>query len=378
VPGQSFSAQLETNTSGPASLVFKVSEGPKAVKQSGIALRVGEKIVGKPEYFGLEDDPEIPPKLLKKVYGELNADGLSDAVTGDWGAVVENSKSYQELRPIVKEKLKEAVTQVYKREVNLARARLKQEIDRRLALMPEYRRNYAKIALERVLQRFYGETDERVEPIVSVVLDALEKDEYWQVLQKIDEAKGGDVEAFAEALEMFGILDLAMISRQAEYRRRVLDSLDELVSNPATLEKTVHQVFEANLWVFGQDHALISSNQTLAKVIEDYVGKEFTGERANKRPDLFLAERLSGGFLLVEFKRPSHDLTRDDEAQAVKYRDDLSRSLGKQIEVLLLGRKRSTDINPQYDTSMFKALGYPAVVSSARTALTWLLESLKR
>ena len=232
VPGQSFNAQLETNASGPASLTFKVSEGPKAMKQSGIALRVGGKIVGKPEYFGLEDDPEIPPKLLKKVYGELNADGLSDAVTGDWGAVVENSKSYQALRPIVKEKLKEAVTQVYKREVNLARARLKQEIDRRLALMPEYRRNYAKIALERVLQRFYGETDERVEPIVSVVLDALEKDEYWQVLQKIDEAKGGDVEAFAEALELFGILDLAMISRQAEYRRRVLDSRQRMVTCP--------------------------------------------------------------------------------------------------------------------------------------------------
>jgi len=229
-----------------------------------------------------------------------------------------------------------------------------------------------------VLQRFYGETDERVEPIVSVVLDALEKDEYWQVLQKIDEAKGGDVEVFAEALELFGILDLALISRQAEYRRRVLDSLDELVSNPSTLEKTVHQVFEANLWVFGQDHALISSNQTLGKVVEDYVGKEFSGERASKRPDLFLVERLSGGFLLVEFKRPSHDLSRDDEAQAAKYRDDLSRSLGKQVDVLLLGRKRSADVNPQYDTPQFKALGYSAIVSSARTALTWLLDSLRK
>jgi hypothetical protein len=378
VPGQSFTAQLDSSASGPANLSFKVSEGQKTFKQSGIVLRVGGKIVGKPEYFGLENDPEIPPKLLKKVYGEMSADGLVDAVTGDWGAVVENSKLYQELRPKVKEKLKEAVTQVYKREVNLARARLKQEIDRRLALLPEYRRNYAKAALERVLQRFYGETDERVEPIVSVVLDAFERDEYWQVLQKIDEAKGGDVEVFAEALQLFGILDLALISRQADYRRRVLDSLDELVGNPATLEKTVHQVFEANLWVFGQDHALISSNQTLAKVIEDYVVKEFTGERANKRPDLFLAERLSGGFLLVEFKRPSHDLTRDDEAQAAKYRDDLSKSLGKQVDVLLLGRKRSSDVNPHYDTPHFRALGYSAVVSSARTTLTWLLDSLRK
>lgn len=378
VPGQSFTSQLDAIAAGPTSLSFKISEGQKAFKQSGIVLRVGGKIVGKPEYFGLENDPEIPPKLLKKVYGELNADGLADAVTGDWGAVVENSKAYQELRPKVQEKLKEAVAQVYKREVNLARARLKQEIDRRLALLPEYRRNYAKIALERVLQRFYGETDERVEPVVSVVLDAFERDEYWQVLQKIDEAKGGDVEVFADALQLFGILDLALISRQAEYRKRVLDSLDELVGNSSTLEKTVHQVFEANLWVFGQDHALVSSNQTLGKVIEDYVGREFSGERANKRPDLFLAERLSGGFLLVEFKRPSHDLTREDEAQAAKYRDDLSRSLGKQVDVLLLGRKRSLDVNPQYDTPQFKALGYSAVVSSARTALTWLLDSLRK
>lgn len=219
VPGQSFSTQLRSETAGSSNLTFKVSEGQKPLKQSGIVLRVGGKIVGKPEYFGLEEDPEIPPKLLKKLYGELNADGLAGAVTGDWGAIVENSKSYQELRPLVKGKLKEALTSVYKREINLARARLKQEIDRRLALLPDYRRNYAKIALERVLQRFYGETDERVEPIVSVVLDAFEKDEYWQVLQKIDEAKTRDVEAFAEALELFGILDLALISRQAEYRR---------------------------------------------------------------------------------------------------------------------------------------------------------------
>lgn len=137
-------------------------------------------------------------------------------------------------------------------------------------------------------------------------------------------------------------------------------------------------MFEANLWVFGQDHALISSNQTLAKVVQDYVGKEFAGERANKRPDLFLAERLTGGFLLVEFKRPSHDITRDDEAQAVKYRDDLSRSLGKQVEIVILGRRRSSGVNAQYDPPMFKALGYSAVVSSARTALTWLLEGLRR
>jgi hypothetical protein len=117
VPGQAFTASLETTGCSPAPLNFKVSEGAKPLKQSGIVLRVGGKIVGKPDCFGLEDDPEIPPKLLKKVYGELNADCLADSVTGDWGAVVENSIPYQELRTSVKNHLKTALVSSFKREV---------------------------------------------------------------------------------------------------------------------------------------------------------------------------------------------------------------------------------------------------------------------
>lgn len=67
------------------------------MKRAGIAIRVGGKIVGKPGFFGLEDDPEIPPKLLKKIYGEVEADALVDSVTADWGDVVENSKAFQAL-----------------------------------------------------------------------------------------------------------------------------------------------------------------------------------------------------------------------------------------------------------------------------------------
>ena len=61
----------------------------------------------------------------------------------------------------------------------------------------------------------------------------------------------------------------------------------------------------------------------MAKFLDDNLGAKFTGPRANKRPDLFLAELMSGGFLLIEFKRPSKAIDRDDQNQAVKYRVDL-------------------------------------------------------
>ena len=144
---------------------------------------------------------------------------------------------------IVREQLKAAISSVCQSEMNLAKARWQQEINRRLATLPEYRREVAEIHLERVMQRFFGqgETEERIGVLVSLVLDAFEKDEYWTVCRKIDESSGADVALFAEALSEFGICDLAFIGQQAVRRLQFLDSLDKLVSDPRTLEQQVQR-----------------------------------------------------------------------------------------------------------------------------------------
>jgi hypothetical protein len=376
LPGEHFTSEQEIPEAGAVRLNFKVSEATRPIKQAGIAIRIGGKIVGKPGFFGLEDDPEIPPKLLRKLYGEVEADSLAESVTADWGDVVENSKAFQALRPVVQMHLKNAVEEVYKREVNLQRARIQRQINLRLAEMPEYRRRFAQAALEKVMKRFYGESEEKVETVASVVLDAFEKDEYWQVLKQIDESKGGDVEAFASALEVFGLLDMALMANQAKSRLKVLDHLDDLVRNPATLERTVHSVIEKNLWVLGYDHSLVSSNKTLVRTVEAYTAAKFTGDRAANRPDLFLAQNLHGGYLLIEFKRPSREIDRQDQRQAQEYRDDLEPKFG-QIEILLLGKGRDASAAVQNDPPRLQAFGYEALISTARAQLNWLLEELK-
>ena len=244
LPGERFQKDETIADAGTVRLNFKVSDGTKSLKQAGIALRVGGKIVGKPGFFGLEDDPEIPPRLLKKLYGEVEADGLSESVTADWGDIVENSKTFHILKPVIQAHLKAALEEVFKRDVSLQRARIQRQINLRLAEMPEHRRRFAQLALEKVMKRFYGESEEKMETVASVILDAFEKDEYWLVLKEIDDSKGGDVESFAVALEEFGLLDMALMTSRTKSRRRVLDYLDDLVRNPATLEKNVHSVIE--------------------------------------------------------------------------------------------------------------------------------------
>ena len=376
LPGERFQKDETIAEAGTVKLNFKVSDGTKSLKQAGIVLRVGGKIVGKPSFFGLEDDPEIPPKLLKKLYGEVEADGLSDSVTADWGDIVENSKAFHALKPVVQAHLKNAVEEVFKREVSLQRARIQRQINLRLAEMPEHRRRFAQVALEKVMKRFYGESEDKVETVASVILDAFEKDEYWLVLKQIDESKGGDVETFASALEVFGLLDMALMANQAKSRLKVLDDLDDFIRNPATLEKNVHSVIERNLWVLGYDHSLISSNKTLARTIEEYTAAKFTGDRASKRPDLFLAQNLRGGFLLIEFKRPSKAIDRQDQQQAQEYRDDLEPKFG-QIEILLLGKERDVSATAKNDPPGLQVFGYEALISTARTQLDWLLTELK-
>jgi hypothetical protein len=375
LPGERFQKDETIADAGAVRLNFKVSDGTKSLKQAGIALRVGGKIVGKPGFFGLEDDPEIPPKLLKKLYGEVEADGLSESVTADWGDIVENSKAFHALKPVVQAHLKNAVEEVFKREVSLQRARIQRQINLRLAEMPEHRRRFAQVALEKVMKRFYGESEEKVETVASVILDAFEKDEYWLVLKQIDESKGGDVETFASALEVFGLLDMALMANQAKSRLKVLDDLDDFIRNPATLEKNVHSVIERNLWVLGYDHSLISSNKTLARTIEEYTSEKFTGERASKRPDLFLAQNPRGGYLLIEFKRPSKEIDRQDQRQAQEYRDDLEPKFG-QVEIILLGKGRDVTAAAQNDPPRLQVYSYEALISSARTQVDWLLREL--
>jgi hypothetical protein len=374
LPGKGFNEATSHEQAGDVRLRFRITEDKQLVRNTGIVLRVGNKIVGKPGFFGLEKDPEIPQNLLKRICGEVEVPGLIDDVTVDWGGVVENSLAYQFVQGWVRHQVKQQIETTFKRDVSLARARLTAQINRRLEQMPEHRRRFAEDAIEKIMRKFYGESDERVAPIVGVVLDALERDEYWVVMQKIDEARHGDVELLAEALLDFGLLEVALLCQQAYKRRAFLDDLDALAANSATLEAEMHKALERSLWVLGPDFSLLASNQTLSGIIRRYTDKEYVGDRALKRPDLLLVSGVTNRHVLIEFKRPGHTLTREDEHQAEKYRDDL-RSTFQPMDIVLIGGAVSPSL--LHDTPRgITHLAYPQVISRARTEVEWLLNTL--
>jgi hypothetical protein len=374
LPGETTREEAELPEVGKVSATFTVTDPKRRVRTPGIVVRVGGKIIGEPSFFGLDKEPDIPSAVLKRLYGEVEADGLSDDVTADWGAIIENSKGYQQMQEWLRAQVRTHLNATCQREMSLARARLQQEIDRQLQRLPEHRRRFAEMAIQRIMQRFYGEPEDRVRPIISVVLDALERDEYRVVLQKIYEASKSDVAGFAEALADFGLLELSLVAQQASGRIEFLDMLDSLISNPDATEAEVHRALASNLWVFGPEFALMASNQSLATVIERYAEEKFEGKRAPKRPDLLLISQMGVRYTLIEFKRPSHKIGRQDINQAESYRDDLASKFSP-MEVRVIGgdHDRRMDLNPPANVQV---ASYAGLINRARSELEWLLSEL--
>lgn len=376
IPGETIQASSNLNSIGNYNTKFTISTSKKALRQPGIAIRVNGKIIGKPTFFGLEKDETIPQKLLKKVYGEVEANGLEKDVTADWGAVIENSSGYKELQETMVPLIKAALIETYTKEMNLQNARLKKKINKELERLPSYKRQFAEKSLERILRKFYDESEDKIDTIISVVLDAFEKDEYWTVLNELEAAEDKDVEEFANALSEFGLAELSVISQQANNRIRFLDYIEKLINKSDTSEKDVHKALESSLWVFGAEYSLMASNTTLKNIIKTYTEKEYSGERENKRPDLLLAQNILKKQILIEFKKPTITIGRDEENQAEKYRDDLYEYFPTEIEIVVIGKNVDPKIDSRYVQKNIRLTSYSNILSNARSQINWLLKEL--
>lgn len=373
VDGSFHDSNISIDGIGETRLQFAIAEVKSVSRQPGIVIKVDGKVVGKPSFFGLDEQDDFPPKLLKRLYGEIDADGLRDHVTAGWGSLIENSELLVELTEKIKPVIFEAFKERYGRDIQLAQARLRREVHERLAALPEHRREYAEKAVKRVLDRFFGEPPEKIEPYVFVLLEAIEQSEYGILLKHLAEASKSDIAAVAEALDDFGLLDMAHLVEQAKARQGFLDSLEMLARNSETLEASMHKAIERSLWIFGPEYSLFSSNKTLQRQVEDLLGQKYTGGNPTKRPDLLLNESLGGNCLLIEFKRPSHPLNRDDYIQATSYRHELGKHLNKPIQVLIIGGHRSPDFPTQNLEPEVRALSFLDVIATARRQIEWQL-----
>lgn len=380
IQGTTFNKEYTLSNGAKATATFTIAEKPVPGRKAGLVLRVGEKTVGKPHHWGLEHDEQLSDRLRNRAVGEIKVDADAIELTAAGGDVIESDKALEELTSLVQQDVKASLAETHTNEVNLAKGRWTQLMKRRLETVPEHRREIVEDRLEKLISRSYqeGEKEERITVLVGLVMDALEMDEYWTVCREIEDAEKVDVFHFAQALEKFGLTDLAFIAQQTKHRTEFLDYLDKLAVDSNTTEKQMHVALQNSLWVFGTEYSLMASNRQLQSIIEDYTMQSYSAADGADRPDLLLAANVENRHLLVEFKRPSIIVGRDAEAQAKKYADTLTGKLGIELEIFVVGGEVDPKLQQEYTGKRTHFLSYRAINARARTQLEWLLKQLNQ
>lgn len=378
VPGTTFECEVTLPNGATAKATYTIADKPLPAKHSGVVLRQGGKTLGKAHLFGLEGVDELSDRLRRRIVGEVNVPPDTIELTAAGGNVIESDKSFGHLSGELQKQFQESLTQTHTKEVNLAKGRWKQQMDRRLLSVPEHRRSIIEQRMNRLISRAYqeGEKEERIGTLVDLVLDALEHDEYWAICNELHETDRGDVMHLADALLEFGLCDLAFMGRQAKSRLDFLKSLERLARSPETLEKQMHKAIEKNLWIFGQQFSLMASNQQL-NTIAKQCGVAIAPEKANTtRPDLLLSQDAFKNRLLVEFKRPTYKVGRDDETQAKKYADWLKSHLQMPVNIVVIGGSTDASLCDEYTGKRTQFSSYAKLIADAQASLDWMLEQL--
>ncbi|MCK9589247.1 MAG: ATP-binding protein [Terrimicrobiaceae bacterium] len=378
IQGETFTKEYTLPNGSKATATYTVSDKPVASRKAGLILRAGDKAIGKPHHWGLEHEEQLTDRLRNRVVGEVKIESEAIELTAAGGDVIESDKGFEYLTKAIQEDVKSSLTQVHTNEVNLAKGRWTQLMKRRLEAVPEHRRDIVEERLEKLISRSYqeGEKEERITVLINLALDALEMDEYWTVCREVEAAEKADVFIFAQALDKFGLTDLAFIGQQAERRRMFLDNLDKLAVDSTTSEAQMHTALQHNLWIFGNEYSLMASNRQLQTIVKDFTDKIYKAKDSTDRPDLLLAANVENRHLLLEFKRPELLVGRAAELQAITYADTLTGQLGISLDILIVGGQVDPKLQAEYSGKRTKFLAYRAVIATARTQLEWLLRQL--
>lgn len=180
-------------------------------------------------------------------------------------------------------------------------------------------------------------------------------DRLFPLLSQLTSLPKSRIDELQQILDRTSLSSLIQTGHRVGSRIDFLNGLDEVLHERSTrsrmLERTqLHRMLASETWVFGEEWATTGDDERLGKVLNKF--KKFVQDveappvdiadmqsdakpeplRQDGRvaiPDLVLGRKMQVSenrfkFLVVELKRPSHDLTDADVAQIRSYADAIS------------------------------------------------------
>lgn len=204
------------------------------------------------------------------------------------------------------------------------------------------------------------------------------------VLTKLSAETPEALKELDNILDSLSLTQVNAFTRYVQIRLRALDVFSKLITDPKTYEikgqkESMHRFLENNNWILSENYELLASNKTLKTLILKEVGKRIKGR---DRPDFALACLGDMKLVIVEIKKPAHNMTLEDVNQLMRYRAIAEKHMGKKFESFdgyLVGQKCDSDL--EANKNGFKDVNirtYTNVITKTESRYKELLDVYKK
>lgn len=191
------------------------------------------------------------------------------------------------------------------------------------------------------------------------------------------------IEDLGNLLKSWSLRQITSISHQVIERLETLNLFKERVLDDATYEirgeNSIHRILERAMWIVDERYWLMHSNETLRKVVVKDLTENYK-EFKDKRPD-FVCGSVDNKLIIIELKRPSHDLEIEDLNQLENYLTVIENHYDlKTFEAYLVGRKISDDLKKRvkYRGSQFKLKTFIDLIDDTEKRYSEYIKTLEK
>ncbi len=171
---------------------------------------------------------------------------------------------------------------------------------------------------------------DRVENFVQLTLMLAPVITLDEKLRAAADSANTPLQVVTDILKTARIAELASFGRIAEDRIRVIERLEALKDDPATLESALQTLIETSPWLIDPQWSPITANQSFSTLRKEFIKfcYKVTGETLilddssdpKKRADFVMSNQASA-VQLIEIKKPQHMLSDGEMDRIVKYCD---------------------------------------------------------
>ncbi len=281
----------------------------KTTMQHGIAWWVLNRAVGDCRWSSSDYERILDGRTseAKRYTFIVQADCLKDtnAVRDDWLWFNENNKTWQAVRPVVQDKIKETISESSKAERDAKRQTVFEKIGGAVNTLPPLSKDRVETFVNEVIDNCPTFGEQEIFQL-SAILTRLEKAKSrYGLLEILHNQDSHDLDALHEVLSQWTIGMAKIVLDEIQTRLKLINELRMKIQVAGIDE--VHELqplFEKGLWMFGAQFESIefTSNKGMTTVIREIFGDK-KGKGTLHRPDFVILPDCTVGF----YARSSYD-----------------------------------------------------------------------